>query len=728
MTMFNRRSFLKTGLAALPVASITDLSKPLVAEPVSASTSISDAASAASNAKPWQQTVRRVGQLNMTEHDPVEMNVEEWANYWQSLKVDVVFISVTGIIAYYPTNVPYFHRGKFLGNRDFFGECCDAAKKRGMRVVARMSPDLNWDEALNAHPEWAMRDAKGNALRSVEEPRLFRTCMFSTYMTDYIPAVMREVNSRYDVDAIYTNGWPPLGSLPECHCQVCSKLPPSGTPAYWEKFNERVLYLWNLYDGIAKEKRPTNFYFANLGAGAHAAPNLAQIGKVCTWFHADNQGRTEASPIWECSLQGRVCNAVQDGKIAVNCTGAYATGSLRWRNAAKSPAELTMWFNETLASGMVLDNHFVGAEKGLGEDRRIPKVARTYFPWTVPHDRHLTTKSSLANIGVVMGQRTQLFYRPPAGGQVRDDLNGIYYALLEGRFAFDLVHEDRLEPERLRKYRALILPNTALLSDEQCRQLSDYVKAGGSLLASFETSMYDENNVRRNDFGLAEVLGIHQAGAVIGTNGNLYYARIEKQHPILDGFEDTNWLPGAEDRVPIAAVSDPVLTVVPGFVAYPPELAYPPVSHTNEPAVVLREQGKSRLAYFLGNIERTMWRAGNTDLSQLLQNTIRWITGNEAPYSVAGDGLVETFGWETEAGYAVHVLNYNNPNAHRGSMRKSYPIGEQKVTMQLPSGVKVTRVQLLRAGRDIPFHVAGHSIEFTIPRVDDYEVAAMHAS
>jgi Uncharacterised BCR, COG1649./Beta-galactosidase trimerisation domain. len=727
--MFNRRAFLKSGLAALPVASITDLPLTALAEP-SAPPSGSTAAVAdgAAPTKPWQQLVRRVGQLNMTEHDPVEMNIEEWANYWQSLKVDVVFISVTGIIAYYPTKVPYFRRGKYLGDRDFFGECCDAAKKRGMRVVARMSPDLNWEEALNAHPEWAMRDAKGNALHSVEEPRLFRTCMFSTYMTDYIPAVMREVNSRYDVDAIYTNGWPPLGSLPVCHCQECSKLPPAGTPAYWEKFNERVLYLWKLYDSIAKEKKPTSFYFANLGAGAHAAPNLAELGKICTWFHADNQGRTEAAPIWECAMQGRVCNAVQDGKIAVNCTGAYATGNLRWRNAAKSPAELTMWFNETLASGMVLDNHFVGAEKGLGEDRRIPKVARTYFPWTVPHDRHLTTKRSLANIGLVMGQRTQLFYRQPGGGPVRDDLNGMYYALLEGRFAFDMVHEDRLDAEQLRKYRALILPNTALLSDAQCRQLAEYVKSGGSLLASFETSMYDEKNVRRNDFGLADVLGIHQTGAVVGTNGNLYYSRIEKQHPILDGFEDTNWLPGAENRVPVSAVSDPVLTVVPGFVAYPPELAYPPVSHTTEPAVVLRELGKSRLVYFAGDIERTMWRAGNTDLSQLLQNAVRWVTGGEAPYIVSGDGLVETFGWETEAGYAVHVLNYNNPNAHRGSMRKSYPIGEQKVTMRVPAEAKVTRVELLRAGRDIPFHHAGETIEFAIPRVDDYEVAAIHAS
>ena len=61
------------------------------------------------------------------------------------------------------------------------------------------------------------------------------------------------------------------------------------------------------------------------------------------------------------------------------------------------------------------------------------------------------------------------------------------------------------------------------------------------------------------------------------------------------------WLPGAQNRVPVKSVADSVLTVVPGFVQYPPELAYPPVSHTHEPAVVLREVGPSRLAYFPGD-------------------------------------------------------------------------------------------------------------------------------
>ena len=40
----------------------------------------------------------------------------------------------------------------------------------------------------------------------------------------------------------------------------------------------------------------------------------------------------------------------------------------------------------------------------------------------------------------------------------------------------------------------------------------------------------------------------------------------------------------------------------------------------------------------------------------------------------------------------------------------------------------MTRVELLRAETDIPFHIAGAAtIEFTIPRVLDYEVAAMYS-
>ena len=327
-----------------------------------------------------------------------------------------------------------------------------------------------------------------------------------------------------------------------------------------------------------------------------------------------------------------------------------------------------------------------------------------------------------------MGQRTHLFYKTPRNESVSQYIDGLYAALLDGRFLFDFVHEDDLAPENLKQYAVLILPNTALLSDAQCAQLRAYVASGGSLIGTFETSMYTERAERRADFGLADVFGIHRAGDVASSNGNLYYARIERSHEILKGFANTNWLPGAEHRLPVRAVANPVLTVVPPYTAYPPELSYPRESKTDEPAVVLRESGNSRLAWFPGDIELTLWRSGNTDLSRLIQNTVRWATRGAAPVSITGDGVIESFAWETEAGFALHLLNYTNPAMYRGWIREYYPIGEQKIAMRVPQGRKVTAVELIRSEKEAPFTQRGDLVEFAIPGVIDYEAAALYSA
>jgi hypothetical protein len=313
---------------------------------------------------------------------------------------------------------------------------------------------------------------------------------------------------------------------------------------------------------------------------------------------------------------------------------------------------------------------------------------------------------------------------------MHETTQGIYDALLRGRFAFDFVHEDRLDPERLSKYRALVLPNIAILSDRQSRQIADYVRSGGSIMASFETGLYDEDLNPRANSALADLLGIEKAGDVIGTNGNPYYARIEKPdavppHPILEGFVNTNWIPGAQNRIPLKPIHDPLLTVVPGFVRYPPELAYPPVSHTDEPAAVLRESGSSRIAYFPGDIERTYWMTGHGDLLRLMHNAIRWITHDESMVHVEGDGFIEVFCWETAAGYSVHLLNYTNPDAQHGWLQSTYPLGPQTVTLKLPPGVRVRSIEFLRSGQTSPVHLEDQVLKFTVPRVEDYEVAAV---
>ena len=216
---------------------------------------------AADQTLPWHQKVRRVGQLNMTEHDPAVINVGN-GRYWASLKVDAVLISVTESSRSIPL--------RFRSTSEQVPEqprplrrVLHGMREKPPRVIARMSPDLNWEDALQAHPEWFKRDAQGNALKSDEEPRLYQTCMFTSYFTDYIPAILREVNSRYDVDGFFTNGWPPLGQLPVCHCDQCKNLPAAGTPAYWDKLWARCYFVWRRFTTALRKRRI--FSFANLG-------------------------------------------------------------------------------------------------------------------------------------------------------------------------------------------------------------------------------------------------------------------------------------------------------------------------------------------------------------------------------------------------------------------------------------------------------------------------------
>ena len=133
----------------------------------------------------------------------------------------------------------------------------------------------------------------------------------------------------------------------------------------------------------------------------------------------------------------------------------------------------------------------------------------------------------------------------------------------------------------------------------------------------------------------------------------------------------------------------------------------------------------SRRVWLTGDVERSFWHGGNGELSRLLQQAIRWVARDRMPVRVSGEGLVELFAWETEPGYAIHILNYTNPKSAMGWFRDTNPLGAQTVRVELPEGTKVRKVQALRAGTELKHKVSGQTLEFIVPGVRDYEVAAV---
>jgi len=494
-----------------------------------------------------------------------------------------------------------------------------------------------------------------------------------------------------------------------------------------------VLEVWRQWQGVVTEARSESVYVGNLGGGIRTVKNVRQLGEVARWFNADHQGRSGDTPIWDCAQQGRVAQAVMRGRTITNVTGAYSNSRPTWRHVSKSPEETTMWMAQTTASGMVPWFHWLG---GAPEDTRWKEIGRAFFAWLAKHETHFRNRRSIADLAVLYPQRTIAFYRSgrPSRTADRPDtseyLQGLYFALLEGRFLFDFVHEDDLSVDALRNYRALLVPNAAYLDEAPCRAIREYVAGGGSLLATFETSRYDGWGDPRPDFALADVFGASVAGDVIGPVGNSYM-RIERPHAVTKPFEGTALLPGPESRVPIrsnrsTAGAPPTFTVVPTYPAFPPEMVFPRTPHADEPAAVLREQGSARVAYFAGDIDRTCWRSGNTDVSRLIQSTVQWLRGSaRPPATIDGDGIIETFAWETEAGYALHILNYTNPNMTHGFIRHSYPIGPQQVAFDVAPGRRISNVTLLRAERAVRFAQDGRTVRFEVPSIVDYEVVAL---
>jgi hypothetical protein len=70
-----------------------------------------------------------------------------------------------------------------------------------------------------------------------------------------------------------------------------------------------------------------------------------------------------------------------------------------------------------------------------------------------------------------------------------------------------MVHDQMLDTTNINRFKTLILPNIAALSDGQCQQLRDFVRRGGSIVATYETSLCDEQGNMRKDFGLADLFG-----------------------------------------------------------------------------------------------------------------------------------------------------------------------------------------------------------------------------
>ncbi|OFY60809.1 MAG: hypothetical protein A2X04_01600 [Bacteroidetes bacterium GWF2_41_9] len=679
----------------------------------------------------WFNRPMRWAQLTLVENDPGQFDPDFWLSYFKRVHADGATLSAGGIVAYYPTEIKFHHRSTFLGSMDPFGYLLKGCRDMNMSVIARSDPHATWQNVYEAHPDWIAVNNKGEKRRHWANPELWVTCALGPYNFEFMTMVHKEIMEMYQPDGIFSNRWAGHGI---CYCEHCinnfreysgSDLPVSADsfdPVY-QKYMEwstgRLKELWLLWDDIIRKQKPTSRFIPN------GFPDKVITGQLSDIVFTDHQARSGYELPWS---NGRVAKELRASIGMKPLGGIFSVGleeQYRWKDSVQTEAEIRTWVAEGVANGM---RPWFTKFSGVLYDKRWLDPVEKIYEVLYRNEKYLRNIKPLARVGLVFQEQKKNYGNEKWQQRSGDHSSGMYHALIEARIPFEMVNDRLLGQEYLQTYRLLILPNIAQLSDEQCGHLREFVGKGGSLMATFETSLYDKEGKRRSDFGLSDLFG---ASFDNGTEGPMQnsYLRLkkdpasEKFHPVLAGLEDAYRIINTIYRVkvkPLASLPSPI-TLIPTYPDLPMEHVFPLITGTDIRELYLNDTGKGRVAYFPGDIDRTFWQVMCADHGRLLGNTIRWALNEEPVVEVKGSGVIDVTAWQQKDSMTIHLVNLTNPMMMKGPFRELLPISAEAI-VKIPDKIKVYGVHLLVRGQKIPFKIEDNKISLSIPSIPDHEI------
>ncbi len=688
----------------------------------------------------WYDRPMRWAQLAFVETDPSACDTSFWLDYFKRIHADGACLSAGGYVAYYPSDIPLHYRSKWLGNKDLFGEMVSGCRELGMVVLARTDPHAIHQDAATAHPDWIAVDIEGNPRRHWSMPDVWVTCALGPYNFEFMTDVHREIVSRYKVNGIFSNRWAGHGV---CYCQHCQRnfydatglhlpktkaLSDPAWRAYLEWREQRLFTLCQLWDKVIQKCYPPARYIPNSGGGALSSLDMAALSDMVPLLFADKQARSGITPPWANGKNAKEFRAAFGTKPIGGIFSVGLEEKHRWKDSVQSEAELRIWVASAIANGM--RPWFTKFSAELYDNRWLP-VVEDIYKWHHRNERYLRNEKPLARVAVVYSQQSAAYYGgQQAQAKVEDPILGACQALFEARIPFEMVHDRLLGEAHLVPFKTLILPNIAALSDEQCAALRSFVERGGSLVATYETSLYNAMGEPRENFGLADLFGVDYTGKVDGPLKNSY---CELNHEtraqgLLHGLESAGRIIHGAYRVHIRKnTPDGIapLTLIPSYPDLPMEEVYPRHTHTGIPAVVCRQVGEGRIVYFPWDLTRIFWEVLSRDHALLIRNAVIWALDEALPVEVKGPGMLDVTLWRQKNSMTVHLVNMTNPMMMRGAFREILPIGPQVVQLSLPSQTSIQSVRLLKAEVSPEWQVEADKITITVPEIHDHEVIAL---
>lgn len=324
----------------------------------------------------------------------------------------------------------------------------------------------------------------------------------------------------------------------------------------------------------------------------------------------------------------------------------------------------------------MMTNGCVAAQSVPGRD-----VMAKYMAETAARDEFFRADRLTPWCGLVVSEKTELWYgREEPKERYIQGVYGAFQTMLERHLPVSLVTDRELERGELEKHKVLVLPNCAAMSAAEMETLRRFVRDGGGLVATYETSRYDEQGKLRDTFGLADLFQAKVAGeqdtrsikmdfSSKASNAATLYMPTSHRWSVDPQLAELLQLRTATQSAAAGLRTSPLhcrllLADPTGSLKSPVRLRTTTVDKASgkaergdHAALIETTYGKGKVIYLPFDLTWMYFRYGHAHLARLLELAVRDAAAGPPPVEVKAPSIVQTMLHTQGERLVVHLVN-----------------------------------------------------------------------